>query len=76
MPAHAPPASPTAGYTVMSWHCVSVRGANGEATPYFLASASTCERYDAESDLLDDIVSGAKRRHRALEADARRVLLA
>ncbi len=56
MPAHAPPATPTAGYTVMSWHCVSVRGANGDATPYFLASASTCERYDAESDLLDDIV--------------------
>ena len=57
MPAHAPPARPTAGYTVMSWHCVSVRGANGDATPYFLASASTCERYDAESALLDDVVS-------------------
>src|SRR5262249_269035 len=41
----------------MSWHCVSVRGAYGDATPYFLASASTCERYDAESLLLDDVVS-------------------
>src|SRR6476646_2227688 len=53
MPAHAPPARPTDGYTVMSWHCVSVRGANGEATPYFWAKAFTCERYDVESDLLD-----------------------
>ena len=44
MPAHAPPASPTAGYTVMSWHCVMVRGAKGDATPCFLASASTCVR--------------------------------
>src|SRR5439155_16805727 len=58
IPAHAPPAMPAAGYTVMSWHCVSVRGANGDATPYFLASPSTCVRYAVESDLLDDPVSG------------------
>src|SRR5829696_8812333 len=28
-PSHAPPASPIAGYTVMSWHCVGPRLANG-----------------------------------------------
>ena len=54
MPAHAPPARPTAGYTVMSWHCVSARGAKGDATPYCLASASTCLRYEVVSALLDD----------------------
>ena len=52
------PAIPTAGYTVMSWHCVSVRGANGDATPYCFASASTFVRYAVESAFLDEAESG------------------
>src|SRR5262249_15280719 len=41
------------GYTVMSWHCVSVRGANGDATPYFFARSLTWPRYAVVSDLVD-----------------------
>src|SRR5579862_4065608 len=42
----------------MSWHCVSVRGAKGDATPYCLASPSTCFSYAAVSALLAVALNG------------------
>src|SRR5260370_3317960 len=54
----------------MSWHCVSTRGANGDRTPYCLARASTFDRYEAVSALLDIAFSGVSALTAAANASA------
>ena len=57
----------------MSWHCVSVRGANGDATPYCLASASTCRAIRRRVRLARRRRQRRERADRGREVDARRI---
>ena len=73
MPAHAPPARPTAGYTVMSWHCVSVRGANGDAHAEVLGERVHRLAVRRAVRLARHCVQRAERRDSRVEVHARRI---